>query len=191
MEAFDVLDHDRVRYGVQLLKGEAQIWWKGVQSARTTTHGPLSWHEFVRQFERRFYPVTFLDRMKIDLNAYTQDKKLVAEYEVGFNQIVRFVPHVAHDDVEKALGVEMQQVYTADLQKSSGGEQSRSQSDRKGHSGGPVHKKGKFQRHQPYRGKSSQSSASGGSAPQYRAVPKPGLGLVCFRCSNAHRRVEC
>jgi hypothetical protein len=210
MEAFDVLAHDRVRYGVQLLKGEAQIWWKGVQSARTAAHGPLSWHEFVRQFERRFYPVTFLDRMKIDLNAYTQDKKSVAEYEVGFNQIVRFVPHVAHDEVEKAkhfrqglkhsirqvlgafpvvdfrttveqaLGVEMQQMYTADLQKSSGGEQSRGQSDRKGHSGGPVHKKGKFQRHQPYRGKSSQSSASEGSTPQYRAVPKPGMGLVCF-----------
>ncbi|KAF0934120.1 hypothetical protein E2562_022810 [Oryza meyeriana var. granulata] len=119
MEAFEVLAQDRVRYGTQLLKGEAQIWWK----------------EFVRQFERRFYP----------------DKKTVAEYEIGFNQIVRFVPHVAHDEVEKArqfrqglkpailhvlgtftiidfrsmveqaLGVEMQLIYTADLYKSSGG----------------------------------------------------------------------
>ena len=26
MEAFDVLAHNRVRYGVHLLKGEAQIW---------------------------------------------------------------------------------------------------------------------------------------------------------------------
>lgn len=31
MEAFEVSAHDRVRYGAQLLKGEAQIWWKGVQ----------------------------------------------------------------------------------------------------------------------------------------------------------------
>ena len=46
--------------------------------------------------------------------------------------------------VEQALGMEMQQVYTADLQKSTGGEQSRSQSDRKGHSSGPIRKKGKF-----------------------------------------------
>ncbi|KAF0932729.1 hypothetical protein E2562_012073 [Oryza meyeriana var. granulata] len=76
MEAFEVLAQDRVRYGTQLLKCEAQIWWK----------------EFVRQFERRFYPATFLDK----------DKKTVAEYEIGFNQIVRFVPHVAHDEVEKA-----------------------------------------------------------------------------------------
>ncbi|XP_062230304.1 uncharacterized protein LOC133928029 [Phragmites australis] len=208
MEAFDVLAHDRVHFGTQLLKGEAQIWWKGVQSARTAAHGLLTWHEFVRQFERRFYLVTFLNRMKIDLNAYMQDKKSVAEYEVGFNQIVRFVPHVAHDEVEKAkhfhqglkhsicqvlgafpavdfcttveqaLGVEMQQMYTADLQKSLDGEQSRGQSDRKDHSGDPVHKKGKFQRLQPYHSKSSQSSASGGSTPQYRAIPKPGMGLI-------------
>ena len=56
----------------------------------------------MRQFERRFYPVTFLDKMKIDLHNYVQDKKTVAEYEVGFNKIVRFVPYVARNDVEKA-----------------------------------------------------------------------------------------
>lgn len=165
MEVFDVLTPDRFRYGTQLLKGEAQIWWKGVQSAHTAAHGPLSWPEFVRQFERRFYPATFLDRMKIDLNNYTQEKKSVAEYEVGFNQIVRFVPHVARDEVEKArqfrqglkpsirhvlgafpvvdfrtmveqaLGVEMQQVYTFDMQKSSGGDQTRNHGDKNSNSG--------------------------------------------------------
>jgi hypothetical protein len=31
------------------------------------------------------------------------DKKTVAEYEVGFNKIVRFVPHVARNEVEKAF----------------------------------------------------------------------------------------
>ncbi|KAF0892605.1 hypothetical protein E2562_017324 [Oryza meyeriana var. granulata] len=61
------------------------------------------------EFEQRFYPATFLDKMKLDLNNYVQDKnnyvqdkKIVAEYEIGFNQIIRFVPHVAHDEVEKA-----------------------------------------------------------------------------------------
>ena len=102
MEVFEVVYHDCVRFGTQLLKGEAQIWWKGVQAAHPATYGPLSWHDFVRQFERRFYPVTFLDKMKIDLHNYVQDKKTVAEYEVGFNKIVRFVPYVARNDVEKA-----------------------------------------------------------------------------------------
>lgn len=221
MEVFDVLTPDRFRYGTQLLKGEAQIWLKGVQSAHTAAHGPLSWPEFVRQFERRFYPATFLDRMKIDLNNYTQEKKSVAEYEVGFNQIVRFVPHVARDEVEKArqfrqglkpsirhvlgafpvvdfrtmveqaLGVEMQQVYTFDMQKSSGGDQTRNHGDKNSNSGGPVHKKSSSQRHHPYHGGTGQPRAQGGSNTKYRAFPKPGMGMVCFRCGDAHRRTEC
>jgi hypothetical protein len=65
-----------------------------------------------------------------------------------------------------------------------------SQDDKKGHSGGPIHKKDKSHGHQPYRGKSTQSSASG-TTPQYRAIPKPGMGLVCFCYGDAHRCVEC
>jgi hypothetical protein len=136
--------------------------------------------------------------MKIDLHNYKQEKMSVTEYEVGFNMIVHFVPHVACDEIEKAgrfrqglkpsirhtlgafplvdfhatveqaLGVEMQQQYTHEMQKSLGTDNSRSQDDKKGHSGGPVHKKDKSHRHQPYRGKSVQSSALG-TTPQYRA----------------------
>ena len=40
--------------------------------------------------------------MQIDINNYTQGQKSVAKYEVGLNQIVHFVPHVAHDDAKKA-----------------------------------------------------------------------------------------
>jgi len=178
MEVFEVVYHDCVRFGTQLLKGEAQIWWKGVQAAHPATYGPLSWHDFVRQFERRFYPVTFLDKMKIDLHNYVQDKKTVAEYEVGFNKIVRFVPYVARNDVEKArqfrqglkpsirhmlgafplvdfrstveqaLGIELQEMYTDEIRQSS----SRDHLASKGQSSGPVHKKDNSHRHQPYRG---------------------------------------
>jgi hypothetical protein len=220
MEVFEVVSGDRVRYGTQLLKGEAQIWWRGVQSSHVAP-GSLSWQVFVTQFERRFYPTTFLEKMKIDLHNYKQEKMSVTEYDVGFNEIVHFVPHVACDEVEKAgrfrqglkpsithtmgafplidfrtaveqaLGVEMQQQYTHEMQKSSGTDNSRSQDDKKEHSSGPVHKKDKSHRHQPYRGKSAQSSALGGATPQYRAIPKPGMGLVCFQCGDAHRRAEC
>jgi hypothetical protein len=64
---------------------------------------------------------------------------------------------------------------------------------RRGYTGGPAHKKGKFQhqRHNPYHGKSSELGTSGGSTQRYQVVPKPGLGLVCFCCGEAHRRAEC
>jgi hypothetical protein len=146
-----------------------------------------------------------------------QDKKTIIEYEVGFNKIVRFVPHVANNEVEKAsqfcqgprpsirhtlgdfcttveqaLGVEMQHQYISESsRKNLGGDQSHVQDEKNGHSGCPVTKKWKFQRHHPYRGKFAESSASGGGAAKYRDVPKPGMGLVCFHCGEAHRRAEC
>jgi hypothetical protein len=57
--------------------------------------------------------------------------------------------------VEQALRVEMQQEYTHEMQKSSGTDNSRSQDDKKEHSGGPVHKKDKSHCHQPYHGQSA------------------------------------
>jgi hypothetical protein len=102
MDVFEIVYGDRVCFGTQLLKGEAQIWWRGVQAAHSSSLGVLSWDVFIKQFERRFYPVTFLEKMKIDLQSSKQEKKSVAEYELGFNKMVRFVPHVAYNEMEKA-----------------------------------------------------------------------------------------
>jgi hypothetical protein len=133
MNVFEIVYGDRVRFGTQLLKGEAQIWWRGVQAAHSSSPGVLTWDVFIRQFERRFYPVTFLEKMKIDLQSFKQEKKSVTEYEVGFNKMVRFVPHALgafplvdfRTTVEQALGVEMQHQYTMESQKSSGVDQPR------------------------------------------------------------------
>jgi hypothetical protein len=142
---------------------------------------------------------------------------------VGFNKMVRFVPHMAYNELEKAsqfcqglkpsirhalgafplvdfhtkvehaLGVAMQHQYTMESQKSSGADQPRGQDARRGNIGGLAHKRGKsqHQRHHPYHGKPSESGTSRGSTPRYRAVPKPGLGPVCFRYGEAHRCAEC
>jgi hypothetical protein len=102
MNVFEIVYGDRVRFGTQLLKGEAQIWWRCVQAAHSSSSGVLSWDVFIRQFERRFYPVTFLEKMKIDLQSFKQEKKSITQYEVGFNKMVRFVPNVAYNEMEKA-----------------------------------------------------------------------------------------
>jgi hypothetical protein len=101
MDVFEIVYGDHVHFGTQLLKGEAQIWWRGVQAAHSSL-GVLTWDIFTRQFERRFYLVTFLEKMKIDLQSFKHEKKSVTEYEVGFNKMVRFVPHVAYNELEKA-----------------------------------------------------------------------------------------
>jgi hypothetical protein len=130
--------------------------------------------------------------MKIDLQSFKQEKKSVAEYEVGFNKVVRFVPHVAYNELEKAsqfrqglkpsirhalgafplvdfrttveqaLGVEMQHQYTMESQKSSGDNQPRGQDARRGNTGGPAHKRGKSQ-HQRHHPYHGKPSESGTS----------------------------
>jgi hypothetical protein len=36
MNVFEIVYGDRVRFGTQLLNGEAQIWWRGVQAAHSS-----------------------------------------------------------------------------------------------------------------------------------------------------------
>jgi hypothetical protein len=108
---------------------------------------------FCQATRKKVLPSHFVEKMKIDLQSYKHEKKMVTEYEVGFNKIVRFVPHVAYNEIEKAsqfrqglrpsirhalgafplvdfritveqaLGVEMQDQYTNESQKSSGVDQ--------------------------------------------------------------------
>ncbi|KAL6594984.1 hypothetical protein ACP70R_048087 [Stipagrostis hirtigluma subsp. patula] len=102
LDAFQVLATEWVRYATQLLKGEALVWWRNLLLSHHAAYGPMTWPDFVGQFESRFYPVAFMDKMKTQLERCHQGKKTVAEYEIAFNQIVRFVPHVAHNEYEIA-----------------------------------------------------------------------------------------
>ena len=55
----------RVQFVAFQLKGQADLWWEGVLTARTAAHGPVTWELFVEQFRRRFYPASFVDRKSV------------------------------------------------------------------------------------------------------------------------------
>jgi hypothetical protein len=161
-----------------------------VQAAHSSMLGVLTWDLFIRQFERRLYPVTFLEKMKITLQSFKQEKKSVIEYEVGFNKMVHFVSHVAYNEMEKAsqfrqglkpsirhalgafplvdfrttveqaLGVEMQHQYSMESQKSLVVDQPRGQDTRRGNTRGLAHKRGKSQ-HQRHHPYRGKPSESG------------------------------
>jgi hypothetical protein len=42
-DAFMVPQTEWVRYATQLLKGEALVWWRNVQSSRSDVHGAITW----------------------------------------------------------------------------------------------------------------------------------------------------
>jgi hypothetical protein len=67
LDAFRIPQTEWVRYATQLLKGEALVLWRNVQSSRSDVHGAITWGEFVNQSERRFYSVAFTDKMKTQL----------------------------------------------------------------------------------------------------------------------------
>lgn len=102
---FDALEMNsvqRVRFVAFQLKGQADIWWEGVLSARTPVQGPVTWEFFVGQFRAKYYPDSFVEKMEQSLLTLTQGHRSVSEYEAEFNSLVRFVPAVANDDMEKA-----------------------------------------------------------------------------------------
>jgi hypothetical protein len=47
LDAFRIPQTEWVRYATQLMKGEALVWWRNVQSSRSVVHGPITWGEFV------------------------------------------------------------------------------------------------------------------------------------------------
>ena len=100
--ALEMTSVQKERFVAFQLKGQADIWWEGVLSARTPVQGPVTWEVFVEQFRAKYYLNSFLERMEQSLLTFIQGKMSVSEYETGFNNLVRFVPAVANDDREKA-----------------------------------------------------------------------------------------
>lgn len=54
------------------------------------------------QFRAKYYPDSFVEKMEQSLLSLTQGNRSVSEYEVVFNNLVRFIPAVANNDLEKA-----------------------------------------------------------------------------------------
>ena len=62
--ALEMTSAQKARFVAFQLKGQADIWWEGVLSARTPVQGPVTWELFVEQFRAKFYPESFLERME-------------------------------------------------------------------------------------------------------------------------------
>jgi hypothetical protein len=43
LDAFRIPKIEWVRYATQLLKGEAFVWWRNMQSSHSDVHGSISW----------------------------------------------------------------------------------------------------------------------------------------------------
>ncbi|XP_013596651.1 PREDICTED: uncharacterized protein LOC106304806 [Brassica oleracea var. oleracea] len=74
---------------MQYLRGDALIWWEGI---RLSHFGPerLTFADFIREFDRKYFPKEAMDRKKCEFEHVSQGKMSIREYEVVFNQLRRF-----------------------------------------------------------------------------------------------------
>ncbi|WZZ27448.1 uncharacterized protein LOC111202108 [Brassica napus] len=78
-----------LRLTMQYLRGDALIWWEGI---RLSHFGPerLTFADFIREFDRKYFPKEAMDRKKCEFEHVSQGKMSIREYEVVFNQLRRF-----------------------------------------------------------------------------------------------------
>ena len=78
-----------LRLTMQYLRGDALIWWEGI---RLSHFGPerLTFADFIREFDRKYFPKEAMDRKKCEFEHVSQGEMSIREYEVVFNQLRRF-----------------------------------------------------------------------------------------------------
>ena len=62
--AMELTSAQKARFVAFQLKGQADIWWEGVLSARTPIQGVVTWEVFVEHFRSKYYSDSFLERME-------------------------------------------------------------------------------------------------------------------------------
>ncbi|KAG5384915.1 hypothetical protein IGI04_036385 [Brassica rapa subsp. trilocularis] len=77
-----------LRLTMQYLRGDALIWWEGI---RLSHFGPerLTFADFIREFDRKYFPKEAMDRKKCEFEHVSQGEMSIREYEVVFNQLRR------------------------------------------------------------------------------------------------------
>lgn len=217
MDASVMTPEDRIIYVAFQLKGLADDWWEGVRAAWTPALGPFTWDVFVTQFTRKYYPTSFKEKMDVALRNIKQGGKTVDEYKTEFSKIVHFVDHIKRNEcekarrffeglnseyrhvmganrpndyftvVEQARGLELQYhlteaeaARTGGTNNGTGGDHKRSYPDDSGFTQPSYLKKSKIVQ-------DNQNS----SPLALNVQPDPRHGMVCYKCGENHRAVEC
>ncbi|XP_073024338.1 uncharacterized protein [Primulina eburnea] len=95
----DMMDDDRVRCTIYLLKGDSSLWWEGVE--RGVNIATLTWEEFKRVFYDKYFTSDVRSRLKREFMSLRQGDWSVVEFVPKFDRGYYFVPLIANDVAEK------------------------------------------------------------------------------------------
>ncbi|XP_056846530.1 uncharacterized protein LOC130497610 [Raphanus sativus] len=78
-----------LRLTMQYLRGDALVWWEGIRLDHDGLER-LTFEDFIREFDRKYFPEEAMDKQKSDFDHISQGEMSVREYERKFNQLRRF-----------------------------------------------------------------------------------------------------
>ncbi|KAL8108855.1 hypothetical protein AgCh_025093 [Apium graveolens] len=93
-------DDKKAQYASYYLKDEASFWW---ESSKALLEGKdLTWERFTEIFLEKYLPSYMQDQMEMKFLDLRQEDMSVAEYEVKFSELSRFVPEYMNTEEKKA-----------------------------------------------------------------------------------------
>ncbi|XP_074356548.1 uncharacterized protein LOC141696288 [Apium graveolens] len=99
-ELAEFKDDKKVQYAGYYLKDEASYWW---ESSKALLEGEvITWEKFTKMFLEKYLPSYMQDQMEMRFLNLRQEDMTVAEYEVKFSELARFVPEYVNTEAKKA-----------------------------------------------------------------------------------------
>ncbi|XP_074351973.1 uncharacterized protein LOC141691129 [Apium graveolens] len=99
-ELAEVKNDKKAQYASYYLKDEASYLW---ESTTTFLEGEaISWEKFTELFLEKYLPSYMQDRLHMRFLDLKQENMMVAEYEVKFSELARFVPKYVNTEVKNA-----------------------------------------------------------------------------------------
>ncbi|XP_074351622.1 uncharacterized protein LOC141690746 [Apium graveolens] len=95
-----VKDDKKAQYASYYLKDEASYWWES--SKALLERESISWETFLEMFLEKYLPSYMQDQLEMRFMDLRQEDMTVAEYEVKFSELARFVPEYVNTEAKKA-----------------------------------------------------------------------------------------
>ncbi|KAL8113555.1 hypothetical protein AgCh_020762 [Apium graveolens] len=99
-ELAEVKDDKKAQYASYYVKDEASFWW---ESLKALLEGKdLTWEKFTEMFLEKYLPSYMQDQLEMKFLDLRQEDMSVAEYEVKFSELSRFIPEYVNTEAKKA-----------------------------------------------------------------------------------------
>ena len=100
-------DEEKIRYTAYLLQGEAYNWWRILEQKYEYDRIPLTWERFRDEFFDKYFPRSVRIQKEQEFIHLKQGNRSVAEYEVKFTELAKFVPRLVEIEQDRVHKFEM------------------------------------------------------------------------------------